>query len=434
MLVLLFMLVFGLVLGALISNATANLRNTTVVRNQESKVYAADAGIDWGLQTVRNTNTACPSPGAPVALGNPSFNGQTTAVTCAVTAGTTTGALGYALITDSLATVGGAAATINGPVLAASIEADAHLSVANGDVESCSAQPPAVTIAPQPPYSYRSCAQPSTGGKAAAVPHALPSAPPAPQGVNGVMDGVCTVFSPGTYTNIALGRFNYFEPGVYYFENVRLDLTVKSAVGGARSASEQSAIGLPCDTHVSGGSSGVKWILGGSSSINVGKAGQLELFAPSNLPDEGTPGISIQTVQAPDPDGWTPSTLGAGDSVIHEDSGATPAIAIHGMVYTPNAAIDLPATGGAVAWLLGAVVSGRIRLGQQGPLDGVRLEAGTNGAKRVITLTSTVAPGNESQAVATAVVEVTNDGARSSVLQSWRTSCRLSDASACPGT
>jgi hypothetical protein len=104
------------------------------------------------------------------------------------------------------------------------------------------------------------------------------------------------------------------------------------------------------------------------------------------------------------------------------------------MVYTPNAAIDLQTTNGAVAWLLGGVVTGRITLGQDSVFDGARLAAGTNTDIRQITLTSTVGSGDEARAVATAVITVSNDPARTAAVLSRRASCVLADGSPCPGT
>ena len=45
-------------------------------------------------------------------------------------------------------------------------------------------------------------------------------APPTTLAPAPVMDGACTVFSPGKYTSLALGSDNYFKAGEYYFENV----------------------------------------------------------------------------------------------------------------------------------------------------------------------------------------------------------------------
>jgi hypothetical protein len=432
-LVLLFMIVFGLILGALLSNAAVNLRNTSTVRNQESKVYAADAGLDWAIQTIRNTKTACPGPASdPVSLGTPSFNGEAATVTCAVTSNsTTTGAAGYALITtdpsaDSLQTTGAATPAINGPVYAAGIAGDVNLHVLDGDVsvqqDQCGGQPAGLTVTPSPPYEYR-CSPTTGAATAASVPHVLP--PNAPPARTAPDPSDCTVFHPGMYSgSITLGPKNYFESGVYVFDDVSINVTEAQVVGGRPGAGEHNAINLaPCaDDGPDARGTGVKWVLRGSSSITVGQAGQLELYerkgGDPNV--EGTQGISIQS-----------DSTGV---VLHEDSGATPALAVHGMIYAPSASIDLETTNGAVAWLLAGVVTGKITLGQDSVSDGVRLTTGTDDNVRQITLTSTAGSGNDARAVATAVITVSNDTTRTVSTLSRRASCVLADTSPCPGT
>src|SRR5215210_6123505 len=85
-----FVTVFSIIMAAIFSNAGANLKNTTTVRINQQRIYAADAGIDWGIQRLRNIDTICPTTAAgTVPLTNvPAFNGATPTVTCTTTAGT----------------------------------------------------------------------------------------------------------------------------------------------------------------------------------------------------------------------------------------------------------------------------------------------------------------------------------------------------------
>src|SRR5207247_1808650 len=100
-------------------------------------------------------------------------------------------------------------------------------------------------------------------------------------------NGGCTVFQPGMYTDIAnnfkLGKDNYFVSGVYYFRNVAIDVKQTQIVGGKQDTGvgEQSALrNTPCASDPVGNTThGVKWVLGGTSWINVeNPSGDIELF------------------------------------------------------------------------------------------------------------------------------------------------------------
>jgi hypothetical protein len=449
--VLLFALVFSLILGALITNASTNLGNTVTVRGQEANVYAADSGIDWGLQTIRNDNTLCTgSPTTQTLTGVPTFNGQTPTVTCEVVSGNATGANGWAIITTDTSSPGSFSTagpspfprTVNGPIFSAGIADDIeNVHVNGGHVyeqnigSNCSSpadQPSGILIAPTPPYGYHCTTDPNPGPS---VPHALPNSVPsiAP---NPVTTGGCTVFSPGKYTstNYLPGKNNYFVSGVYYFVDVNIDVRKMQIVGGAKSSPSEQSLLTPCASDPAGTvGTGVRWILGGSSAINVrDPSGLIELFERVNGPaSEGTQGISIQTVQGSDPGGWPASSLGVNDLVLQEGNGNTPLAAIHGLVYTPNAKVDLDATNTARAWLLAGVVTGRLVLRQQATVDGVRVSVETGLGEREIILTSTSGPSTGAHAVATAVLTITNDAPRTLDIQSWRTSCQQPNSSPC---
>lgn len=480
--VLLFMVMFSLILAALITNASTNLRNTVGVRNQESKVYAADAGIDWGLQQIRTNNTICVSPEltpTPQVIGTPSFNGQTTTVTCKVMSGSATGANGWAVITTdrtplSFVTPPPASAnfvkTINGPVLVGGFQDGLHhVTVNNGDVyeyqsgSTCATdtdKPEKLTVAPSPPYRYH-CTTLDPVAVADAVPHELPTSDfilglPVRDGNPdpGLSTADCNVFLPGRYTSLNLPKptepvdaaepveptKHYFVSGVYYFDipddpatpepEQVIEVRRMELVGGSPRPGESAQLtGCAADPAGTTGT-GVKFILGGSSAIRVrNPAGQMELFgrAGGNAAEEGTQGVTIQTVPASAPAGYNVSSLGPGQLVLEAGVGNTPFTAIHGLVYTPNAGIKFDASNEARAWLLGGVVAARLSLSQQATIDGVRVQIDTSDVPRQLILTSRVTLADEVQAVATAVVIVAGDTTRTATVQSWRTECQVPD-------
>src|SRR5689334_6828391 len=70
--VLIVLLVFGLILGAIFTNSNVSERNTLVTRTHLNKVYAADAGIDYAIQKLRLDSTYCaPTAGLPLPIAAP---------------------------------------------------------------------------------------------------------------------------------------------------------------------------------------------------------------------------------------------------------------------------------------------------------------------------------------------------------------------------
>jgi Tfp pilus assembly protein PilX len=466
--VIVMMVVLGLIVAATFANAGANFRNTAGVRANDGKLYAADAGIEWATRMIRSDGTLCPTVGAyegsaPGAIPDgPEVNGQTPSFKCTVTEGSSTGGSGYAVITtstagDSLATPSGPQnlKTINGPVWASDIENSiSDVSVTNGDVyedqsQGCTTKPAGLTIAP--PFGYLCTSQ---SNPAPLVPHALPTSgldSAAPRPADGDGDIVCRVFRPGRYTSpIQLGTDNYFVSGVYYFDNIGLtEVRQLQLVGGEPATDETRHPDItPCTTDAAqGGASGtgVKIILGGNSRITVSNpSGRLELFSRSEVPNEGTPGISIQTVcssSATFPGAfcaggpgasWRPSTLTLSDALFDDgNNGDTVRMSIHGLVYAPNTSIPFNATNGANAWLLGGVVVGKLTLRQQANLDAVRVSTETGPGFRTLILESTVKLTNERRVRSIAKFKVSNDTARTLTPIYWRTECQDPSGNPC---
>jgi hypothetical protein len=485
-LVLVFMVVFSLIAAASFANAGANFRNTVGVRANEKKVYAADSGINWAISKIRTDNTVCPttkadgSPktyttgsagGLPTA---PQFNSLSPAITCTVTTGSVTGANGWAIITTSPNNPSfytppppppNFTKLINGPIFASSIDAGIDpVKVTNGAVFESQGRctnlvtavdkPTKLTV--DPPFSYH-CT--SSANPADAVDHVLPTSvplmAPAPIDVASSSLGVpCRIFKPGKYTttNLLLAKDNYFVSGVYYLENVTLDVRKLQIVGG-QSSPDEVATKLPgappCGSDADGGGTGsgtgVKLILGGTSNIAVAiPSGRLELFSRlGGAATEGTAGISVQTVCKSSSTvpgvqcavgqggaGWIASSLTDTQAVLSQ-TGNTPRLRIHGQVYTPNALVSFNATNSANAWLLGGVVTGKLALSEQAAVDAVKVSIVPGIGFRTMTVTSKTQVSGERDLVSTVIIQVKNDAARTTTIQSWRTSCEVAGAG-CP--
>jgi hypothetical protein len=239
-----------------------------------------------------------------------------------------------------------------------------------------------------------------------------------------------------------LGDHSYFISGAYYFVDVNLTLKDQDLRGGAidtTTTPPETAVNTtasPCDgvkdTDVPGGvlnGTGVKVILGGSSSLHANNPdGKLELFArKGGAASEGTQGVSVMTVPntaAVIAAGWLPSTLstaGSSDSSLQVDGNPGVVLGVHGMVYTPNAKVELFATNGGAATLQGGAVVARIFIQGSAVAKNlaVSIPGGTGVRRTVITAT---AKGVGRDVIATAVVTIGAAPARTVTIESWRSS------------
>ena len=73
-----FLVIFSLLLTALLSGVGVNLSQTAVANDQGQLQYAADAGIEWGINQLEQSGSQCNSPGTQISgtpfypvLGNP---------------------------------------------------------------------------------------------------------------------------------------------------------------------------------------------------------------------------------------------------------------------------------------------------------------------------------------------------------------------------
>jgi hypothetical protein len=439
---LVFVLVVGLVVGVLLTQTMSGFRTTQVVRKTADKTYAADAGIEWAIESLRVDSRACVTSGTPASMTSTPLdvNGQPVAVTCEVLDGWATGADGWAVyVTDptqsGLTTQGADAKDISGPVYSAGINDTAALAVTRGSVyerqsgSTCSTnndRPPAVNASPGPPYSYACVA----AAQAPPVPTAtLPAAPPTPtRGPNPEAYTVngWSVFLPGTYNQAPnLAARNYFASGVYYFNDVGTwVIKQETVVGGQPGPSEElitpDLINVPNDTNLPGASgSGVRFILGGNSRIDMQTQSTLELFARSEMAGEGTPGISLQTVTTSG-GGWNPSTLGVTSNVLTVENGTSPQAVFHGRIHVPNAAVNFVATNESEAQIRHGIVAGRLNLQSSSSATGLIVIGGTSTTGRRVEVTAVAGDGTDGrQITAIAQIDLADNDAADYQIVSW---------------
>lgn len=307
-LALVFLSLFGLVIGSLLTFSSTGLRATAAVRDQRDRLYAADGAVDVAINRVRG-DLAQGNAGGPCAAMSLALNSVATEVACEGMTGSGGGGSGgvnpvtvpeYALLTTGTAEDGvvqrsSSTLQIDGDMYSNStvkVATNATLSVA-GAVGAAGVCSGSVTSTAVPPSL--SCDRGTTVADPG-YPKAASSAP----GVQAVPSGQCNTagatvtFIPGTYRSAAAlsaltsaagacPRSTFvFPAGVYYFDFTdagahewRVDDANASVIGGQLTG---SAIPGACRTEASNpaATDGVQFVFGGDSRLNV-VAGKVEL-------------------------------------------------------------------------------------------------------------------------------------------------------------
>jgi hypothetical protein len=372
--------VVSVVVVSLLGLVFANLKSSQVTERRTKQRYAADAAIEQSIELARNDRSVCESSTGPRTLPSVVVDGITVDLTCQSTAGLAPGASGWAIVTTSTAeagiTVAGPApVTVTGPVYAARLADATPVTVDGGSAleqrsaATCAAdtdRPTSLVVRPSPPYRYQ-CSDLPVPPVDHALPAVVPPAAPAP-----TLVGTCKVFRPGTYTTApVLGANNFFVSGTYYFHDVgRMLVQSSTIIGGERPDELRINAGVsPCDVvpdDAAAAGTGVKWLMGGSSWLDVGTNANVELFRRRGGPaSEGQSGISLQAVTSPAPTGMAVSTramAGTTTPLVTVSGGATGQLSIHGLVYAPTSFVSFFSTSSTQAQLRGGLVVGHLLL------------------------------------------------------------------------
>lgn len=480
-LALVFLTFFAILIGALLVLTQANFKMTGVVTSHTGKLYAADGGIDYGIQQMRASSTLCQDAAAGTqAVGDVAINGRTVHVTCQTLSGSPGGGT-----SPGGATLAVVATGYNGPTGAAAPLATLIRSTGNqagnqffitggafnagsfswaansftthfqGDVHQydpyCTNAKNSATTLDNPVMDA-----PSTWVCENAAGYPIPdpnpslivptAAAPAPWNVN----ATCRVFFPGKYTS-PLPAFSssnryYFASGVYYFENVGAIALGGQVFGGAQGTETKKLTPTPCSTDAaangqvpgSATGSGVEFVLGGTSRITVNSSSSenVELFSrvPLVPAAEGKPGVSIY---APRSNGtnyvrWNTGVATDRAVVFTAPGNDTSAkIVFHGLVYVPtslqqtfeihNPGNPAPSvfSGGLVCQALTISVGNN---SQSGSVPVAQIVVPSPPTPRTVVITAT-APGTqpgETSIVSKSVIVIDVDGNKTTTVQSWR--------------
>jgi Tfp pilus assembly protein PilX len=436
--VLMFISVFGLILSGLLTEAGASVRYTNTVSDHEKMVYASDAGISLGIQQLRQNNELCATPvGGGPAVPDTVVNGRTVSTTCTATSGSTLGGSGFAVITtstgaSSLDLSSGQAKKIKGPVyVSGGVSWGPGLNQNNGNfyqlkpAGACPSAPTSGQLSITAPYAYycTTLARPDP-------PHNPPTMPAAAPAY--VDSGSCRIFYPGKYTSPpALGSAtNYFVSGVYYFEFTgQLQVKQTTVYGGKPDTSETRKFTSPpaCAADPGGTTgTGVEWIFGSGSWLNIDTQGQVELFKRTG--ETGTTTNKISLVGVPNESAWTTlgyvaNTVANTSPIVDIKDGNPQDMAIHGLLYAPNQSVNLTATNTVISQTLGGIVAYSLSMKSSASASGmdISIEAGAPDPRQVLLTATAHGVGGERDSVSTAVVKVANDDARTVTVKSWRT-------------
>jgi hypothetical protein len=398
--VLVSLVVFTLIVIGVARLTTTGLRYGAVVERRADLLAAADGGLRYGVERLRNFEDLCTTgvgDGGFTTIFPPRINDADTTVTCTRVGAAIADIQGWGVMVtganvpsgQAMFVVRGAGGSsveekrLRGPVYVADpdrIDLQSNLIIEDGDLwyttADCGNPPvidePALTFDPDflrgPSCSelpWTALFQPPT----ADVPtsDALESAAaPDDLSFNG-----CRVFSPGSYSGtIPLAGANYFRSGDYYFDDVDFELFNQSAVFGFPSGSgdvQRVSMGAGCqaaldyDRANSGERGGATLWLGGDSTISIDTGGEFEIFRRFH----GEAYLSIVVVETngigfeQNTNSYRTST--SIDWVFETTSGNTNDAAVHGVLWAPYSKISLGnVTNAAVGQLIGGVAVGQL--------------------------------------------------------------------------
>jgi Tfp pilus assembly protein PilX len=469
--VLLVVIVFGLIAAAVAAYATTNFRRSTVTRQRTEKVNSADSGLRYAIDRIRLDSTLC-SKSSSLATGEnfsmpQMLNSKAVTINCKVTSGLPLGINGFAVVlTGQTATTpvlintqGGSSRdkVITGPVfvqtgtdtLASKFNLQADLRLKQGYLFSydpgaadCSTKlgpvgDPRLAFEPADVFGPVACNLPWSQ---VVAPPALGTAPTTPASYTDLAS--CRVFTPGVMRNVSVPLKqggNYFQSGVYYFDNVgHIDLTKAVVTGGRPGPGDTQVLANPgCagapDTS-GANETGVVWILGGNSWIDVGNQGSLELFrrcsdrnACATPASAGLNNVSIVQVGTGYPGsatgtGYNPSSLSASSSpALTTKSGNTNDMVIHGEIYTPHGVVGFGnVTNTVYGQSLGGLVASWIDLDASASASNFVIQLDTGPFVRSLRVTSTASDAKGVSIATTADIEVGNGDGRPAKVTSWR--------------
>lgn len=252
----------------------------------------------------------------------------------------------------------------------------------------------------------------------------------------------CLEFTPGWFKGslLAGNRLNlngptFFKSGVYYFEDVEIDISDQLAIGKrldlATPSSPTSGIDYPssCSTEWTNetNATGAVWILGGSSRI-VGTKANVDFYPRQVERTNTTLGPANMAVIAFEPGapttyGYAATSLSAneannqdGQKILWRANGSQTDISFYGLVYVPGSFIDMNnASADARVQFIGGIVGARIDIRIAANVPGFTISVPTQLIDYHLLETTATSSG-----VTTVVRTVSKEGASGLEVITWR--------------
>lgn len=453
--------VFTMIVGAVAGLVTTGLRYGAVVEDRADRLAAADGGLRYGIERLRNMEDLCSTGagdgGGFTTIFPPKINGADTAVTCRRVGADIADIQGWgAVITGSnvpsgqdLFNLQGAGTSTNeektfrGPVYISDptrLNFNAKLIIEDGDLWYTKSSCETPYSIPEMSSGYLEFEPSFLRGPACNVNpwtqlFKAPSAQVPPAGalaVPAAYDDVsfpgCRVFAPGKYSStLPLAGDNYFKSGDYYFEDLPLVIKNQSITFGFPSGSgDTPKIDAPAcqsardyDQTTSGQRGGATIWLGGSSHILLDTGGELEIFRRQQTE-------AYVSVWALDLNGvgFKPSTYTYKTStsigyILETKSGNTNDVAIHGLFWAPHSKLSLGnVTNAAVGQLIGGLAIGQLDAQASASADAFSIGVEGTPIEAKFLLESTATKDGHSTTIR-AVVQFRPDP-REMAINSWR--------------
>ena len=384
--------VISMIVVAVTTYATADLRYGQVVEDRADRLAAADGGLRYGVEKLRNFQTLCSTAagtgGGVTTVFPPVINGSTTAVTCQRVGTGISDVQGWGVVVTGAGVPAGTpifktsgagqsnnVKTFSGPVFVADptrLDLQSLMEIKDGDLwytgTNCDSPPSIPVVASGAlrfnPDFFRGplCTEKTWNGGLFTAPTG--STPPtSPLDPLYVDTTACRVFSPGKYTSLPLAANNYFKAGLYYLENVPIVVKNQSIIAGFPDGAGDSpkldntaCVNEQALDRVTvknlGGQGGATFYLGGNSSIKVDNGGGFEIFRRK----VNETYLSVFALGSSG-SGYIASSLIWSSWILETKSGSNNNVAIHGLFWAPNAGTSLGnITNAANGQLLGGIV------------------------------------------------------------------------------
>lgn len=452
--------VFTLVIASVATFVTTGLRYGKAVELRADRLAAADGGLRYGVERLRNFEDLCTTgagtSGGYTTIFPPQINGADTSVTCRRVGGNLSDLQGWGLVVTGVGVpagqdmfeVNGSAGFTNvkklrGPAYVNDVSRlgfNATLIVEDGDLwhtESSCATPITVpevgtSLLFEPSFLRGpSCTELNWTELFTPPTRSIPT--PQALATPGAFDDFsfpgCRIFEPGTYTSMpTLDADNYFKSGDYYFENVDFNLISESVTFGFPSGSgdtQKIAAAPSCtnamyyDQNTSGERGGATIWMGGSSRIEVGNMAEFEIFRRQQFETY----MSINAIGS-NGAGFIKSTMTYTNNVstnwiLQTQSGNTNDVAIHGLLWAPESKAQLGnVTNSAVGQLIGGLVVAHVDVQASASANSFAIGVEGNPVEGYFLMESTATKNGRSTSIR-AIVQYRPD-TRALGLNSWR--------------